>query len=133
MQQLSELKRSPARSQQLATGDNCADVRPSHHDRCAECGHAVGDSWVSYRQDSAHPETLIQHFGGIVMAGPAEPRPIRPEPRIRDFRYPDDLEVFFHSWCAPRIKLPERLQEHDHVKSPAGRSTARHAWTDAHA
>jgi hypothetical protein len=45
------------------------------------------------------------------MAGPAEPRPIRPEPRIRDFRYPDDLEVFFHSWCAPRIKLPGRLQE----------------------
>ena len=87
------------------------DVRPSPEDRCAECGHAVADAWVSYRQDPVDPETLIQHFGGIVNAGLAEPPTDRPEPRIRAFRYPDDLGVFFHSWCAPRIKLPEKLEE----------------------
>jgi len=59
---------------------------------------------VSYRQDPVDPETLIQHFGEIVNAGPVEPQMDRPEPRVRDFRYPDDLEVFFH-------KLPEKLQE----------------------
>jgi hypothetical protein len=46
-----------------------------------------------------------------VNAGPAEPPVDRPKPRIRDFRYPDDLGVFFHSWCAPRVKLPKKLHE----------------------
>lgn len=93
-----------------ATG-NRAYVRPSPDDRCAECRHTVGDAWVSYRQDPANPENQVQHFGGIVNAGPAEPPVERPEPRTRDFRYPDDLEVFFHTWCAPRVKLPEELQK----------------------
>jgi len=66
---------------------------------------------VSYRRDPGDPGTLLRHFSGIVKAGPAEPPTDRPEPRTRDFRYPDDLEVFFHSWCAPRAKLPEKLQD----------------------
>src|SRR3989442_644097 len=90
---------------------NRADVRPSHHDRCAECCDPVGDRWVSYRQDPGDPQTLIKHFGGIVRTGPVEPRPDMPKPRIRDFRYPEDLGAFFHSSCAPVIKLSETMQE----------------------
>lgn len=101
----------PARGQHLAPGGNRVDVRPSPDDRCAECGQAVGDSWVSYRPDPADRENLVQHFVGFVNAGPAEPPADRPKSRIRDFRYPDDLGVFFHSWCAPKAKLPEKLQE----------------------
>jgi hypothetical protein len=71
----------------------------------------VADSWETYRPDPANPENLIQQFGGIVIAGPAEPPVERPEPRRRDFRYPDDVSVFFHSRCAPRVPLPEKLQE----------------------
>jgi hypothetical protein len=66
---------------------------------------------VSYRPDPADPEKLTHHFGGIVLAGPAEPPVERPRPHPRDFRYPDDLGVFLHSWCAPRVPLPEKLQE----------------------
>ena len=75
---------------------NRIDVHPSGHDRCAECGEAVGDEWVSYRQDSADSETLTQHFGGIIRTGPVEPRSARPKRRVRDFRCPEDLGVFFH-------------------------------------
>lgn len=95
----------------MTTTHSRVDVRPSPEDHCAECGHAVADAWVSYRQDPVDPETLIRDFGGIVNAGAAEPPTDRPEPRIRDFRYPDDLGVFFHSWCAPRVKLSEKLEE----------------------
>lgn len=106
-----ELELEKARDYQAITSGTHADVRPSHDDHCAECGQAVGDSWVSYRPDPANLENLIQHFGGIVNAGPAEPPVARPEPRTRDFRYPDDVGVFFHSWCAPRVELPEKLQK----------------------
>jgi hypothetical protein len=99
------------RGEQMVAPVNDRDVRPAPDDRCAECGHRVADSWVSYRSDPANPENLIRHFGGIVNAGPAEPPVDQPKPRTTDFRYPDDLGVFFHSWCAPRIQLPEKLQE----------------------
>jgi hypothetical protein len=89
-----------------------AEVRPSSEDRCAECGTPVEESWVSYRQKPDDPTRLIHHFGGTVLAGPAEPRAETPKPPTsRDFRYPDDVGVFFHTWCAPRVKLPEKLQE----------------------
>src|SRR2546430_410491 len=91
--------------------DDRTDVRPSSHDCCAACGDAVGGEWVSYRQKPDDPQTLVSHFGGIVKAGPVEPKLNRPRRAVRDFRYPEDLGVFFHSWCAPRIKLPEKLQE----------------------
>jgi hypothetical protein len=29
---------------------------------------------------------------------------------VRDFRYPEDLGVFFNFACAPRVKLPEELE-----------------------
>jgi hypothetical protein len=89
---------------------NPADLRPSVDDRCAECGDAIGDEWVSYRQDSGGPRTLLRHFGGIIRRA-VEPRSDRPAPTIRDFRYPEDMGVFFHLWCAPRVKLPEKTQE----------------------
>jgi len=66
---------------------------------------------VYYRQKPGDPENLIQHFGGVVRTGLVEPQPDMPKPRIRDFRYPEDLGVFFHSWCAPRVKLPQKVQE----------------------
>ena len=88
-----------------------AEVRPSREDRCGECGDPVGDEWVSYRQKPGDPENLIQHFGGVVRTGLVEPQPDMPKPRIRDFRYSEDLGVFFHSWCAPRGDLPEKVQE----------------------
>ena len=89
---------------------NSADGHPSRDDRCAECGDAVGDDWVSYRQDPSDPQTLIKHFGGIVRSGPVEPRPDRPKRTIRNFRCPEDLGAFFHPWCAPGIKLPKKVQ-----------------------
>src|SRR5438309_210246 len=90
---------------------NRADVRPSPDERCAECGISVGDGWVYYSQDSADPQSLIRHFGGIISNGPVEPRPEVPTQPSRDFHYPEDLEVFFHTSCAPRVKLPEKVQE----------------------
>jgi hypothetical protein len=54
---------------------------------------------------------LVRHFGGSIKAGPVEPRPDRPRRTVRDFRYPDDLGVFFHPWCAPSVELPTRLRE----------------------
>ncbi|MGH9145620.1 MAG: hypothetical protein ACRD1Q_02850, partial [Vicinamibacterales bacterium] len=64
-----------------------------------------------YRQKPDDPQSLIRHFGGIVKAGPVEPKLKRPKRTARDFRYPEDLGVFFHSWCAPRVELPEKLQK----------------------
>jgi hypothetical protein len=93
------------------TAGNRVDVRPSRDDRCAECGDPVGEEWVSYRQKPDDPQSLIRHFGGIVKAGPVEPKLKRPKRTARDFLYPEDLGVFFHSWCAPKVKLPEKLQE----------------------
>src|SRR5882724_4086864 len=85
-------------------------VRPSRDDRCAECGDVVADAWVLYAQKPEDPQSLVSHFGGIIKAGPVEPKQARPKRTVRDFRYPDDLGVFFHSWCAPRVELPEKLQ-----------------------
>src|SRR5882724_4715307 len=90
---------------------NLVDVRPSRDDRCAECGDVVADAWVLYAQKPEDPQSLISHFGGIIKAGPVEPRLNRPKRIVRDFRYPEDLGVFFHSWCAPRVELPEKLQK----------------------
>ena len=93
------------------TAANRVDVRPSSHDRCAECGDVVADAWVLYAQKPEDPQSLISHFGGIIKAGPVEPKLKRPKQTARDFRYPEDLGVFFHSWCAPRVELPEKLQK----------------------
>jgi hypothetical protein len=92
-------------------GDRPEVVRPSDHDRCAKCGHAVGDAWVLFKQKPDSPQSLVKHFGGTIKAGPVEPRPHRPERTTRDFRYPQDLDVFFHSSCAPTIQLAEKTQE----------------------
>jgi hypothetical protein len=69
----------------------------------------VGDEWACFRQDPAEPQKLLKSFSGIVLAGPVEPKADRPKRTIRDFRFPDDLGVFFHSWCAPRVRLPEEV------------------------
>jgi hypothetical protein len=84
-----------------------ANLRPSLDDRCPECGDTVGDEWVSFRQDPSDPQRLMKHFSAVVKAGPAEPPPVARKRTIRDFHYPDDLGVFFHSSCAPRARLPE--------------------------
>ena len=70
----------------------------------------VGDEWISYRQKADDPQSLVRHFAGVIKAGPIEPKLKTPERTARDFRYPDDLDVFFHSWCAPKAHLPEKLQ-----------------------
>jgi hypothetical protein len=70
----------------------------------------VGDEWISYRQRADDPQSLVRHFAGVSKAGPIEPKLKRPERTARDFRYPDDLDVFFHSWCASKVHLPEKLQ-----------------------
>jgi hypothetical protein len=88
-----------------------AEVRPSPDDRCPECGDPVGHEWVSFRQDPIKSESLVRHFAGVVRAGPIEPEPKRPKRTIRDFRYPEDLDVFFHSWCAPRARLSEEKEK----------------------
>lgn len=91
---------------------NRVEVRPSRDDRCAECGDAVADAWVLYALKPEDPQSLVSHFGGIIRTGPVEPKLKRPPRRtVRDFRYPEDLGVFFHSWCAPRVELPEKLQK----------------------
>jgi hypothetical protein len=71
------------------------EVPPAKNALCAECGDALGDEVVAYRQDPDDPQTLLKHFSGIVKAGPVEPKPIRSTRAARDFRYPDDLDVFF--------------------------------------
>src|SRR2546425_9699209 len=93
------------------TAGNRLDVHPSRDDRCAECGDVVADAWVLYAQKPEDPQSLISHFGGIIKAGPVEPKQARPKRTARAFRYPEDLDVFFHSWCAPRVELPEKLQK----------------------
>ncbi len=90
---------------------NRTDVRPYRHERCAECGAAVGDEWVSYRQGPSDRETLSRHFGGIIGTGPIEPPPERPKRTIREFRGAEDLGVYFHPWCAPEARVPEQVQE----------------------
>jgi hypothetical protein len=70
----------------------------------------IGDEWESIRLDSRNPERLVRRFAGIVLAERVEPKVNRPKSTRRDFRYPDDLGVFFHPWCAPRIPLPEKIQ-----------------------
>jgi hypothetical protein len=111
----------------VAVEGKTESVRPSVDDRCAECGQLVGDEWVSYRRDPADPQALRWHFGGVVRAEPKKgrrkpieepaidpPSPVvaatSPRENVRDFRYPDDLDVFFHRTCAPRVKLPEKLE-----------------------
>jgi hypothetical protein len=88
-------------------------VRPSAEDRCAEGGELVGHEWVCYRRDPADPQSLRWHFGGVVRARKVVEKPpiYPPRENVRDFRYPDDLDVFFHRACAPRVELPEKLKE----------------------
>ena len=66
---------------------------------------------MSYRQKPDDPQTLIKHFGGIVRTGPVELRPDTAKRSVRDFRYPDDLRVSFHPRCAPKVNLPEKVQQ----------------------
>jgi hypothetical protein len=89
------------------TVGNRPDYRPAPDDRCAECGESLHHEWVSYRLDPASPRRVVRHFAGIIKAGPVEPQPLRPVRTNREFRYPDDVGAFFHSWCAPRTTLPE--------------------------
>jgi hypothetical protein len=69
-------------------------------------------STISSRSTSAErgaPEPLPDVL--LVKTGPVEPRADRPKRTVRDFRCPDDLGVFFHPWCAPRVELPTALRE----------------------
>jgi hypothetical protein len=103
--------RSRDRGKESLLTDSPAEIRPSPHDRCAECGDAIGDEWVFFRQDPENPQSVLKHFSGIVLARPVEPKPVRPQRARRDLRLPEDLGVFFHSWCGLRAKLPEKVQE----------------------
>lgn len=101
--------------------------QPSADERCPECGELVGHEWISYRRDPAEPQALRWHIGGIVRAEPRRRRGKRSEEptvepasaapvaalrreNVREFRYPDDLNVFFHQTCAPKVRLPEKLE-----------------------
>lgn len=89
----------------IELAENRADVRPSQHDRCAECGTAVAGQWVSYRQDPDNPATLISHFGGIVTTGPAEPPPPTiPKPSVRDLEASPRLAKEIHRGSAHRSR-----------------------------
>lgn len=68
-------------------------VRPSPDERCAECGAAVANEWVSYRPDPGDPRALIKHFAAIVTTGPVEPPAERLRRPVREFRHPDDVGV----------------------------------------
>src|SRR5438093_9154830 len=64
-----------------------------------------------YRQSPEDQHSLVKHFGAVVKTGPVEPRSDMPKQTTRDFRYPEDLDVFFHSSCAPAIKLSESMEK----------------------
>jgi hypothetical protein len=66
---------------------------------------------VSYRQDPDDPQSVIKDFSGIVLAGPVEPRPDRPKRMTRDFRHPQDLGLFFHPRCTPRVILAGKARD----------------------
>lgn len=83
----------------------------SQPDRCAACGETISDGWVSYRRSPENPKSLIHHFGGVIRTAGIEPPRRTPNLPPRDFRYPDDVGVFFHSSCAPRVEVPERIQD----------------------
>lgn len=88
-------------------------LRPSGDARCGECGEAIDDEWESYRLDPADPQTLIGYFGGIVGSEPGERKTDELKAgvasrSIREFRYPEDLGVFFHRRCAPRVHRDEK-------------------------
>ena len=91
-------------------GDRPEVQGPSSQDRCGECGGAVCEAWVSFRNNPDDAQTLIKHFGGIVRAWPEESQRDRPTRSDREFRYPEDLGVFFHPWCAPKVKLSEKME-----------------------
>jgi hypothetical protein len=86
------------------------EIRPSSRDRCAECGGArLAASGITSGRIPRIRRTCSGTLAGSFSA--AEPPPIRHKRLIRDFDPNTDLGVFFHSWCAPRAKLPEKLQE----------------------
>jgi hypothetical protein len=53
--------------------------------------------------------TLV--LGGAVKTRLIEPRRGRPNRTVREFRCPEDLDVFFHQSCAPRLTLPQELRD----------------------
>jgi hypothetical protein len=42
---------------------------------------------------------------------PEPPRVAPLRENVREFRYPQDLEVYFHRNCAPRVELPEKVKQ----------------------
>ena len=92
-------------------GANSSDYRPSQPDRCAACGEAVSDAWVSYRRNPDDPKSLIHHFGGVIRTTGIEPPRLTPNRPPRDFRDPEDVGAIFHSSCAPRVEVPEKIQD----------------------
>ena len=68
----------------------------------------MGGEWISYRQNPTDPQSLSEHFGGIVRTGPAESQESA-KASVRAFRYSGDLGVFFHATCAPRVRLSEQI------------------------
>lgn len=89
-------------------GSRTSDSRP---DRCAACGETISDGWVSYRPNPDNPKSLIHHFGGVIRTIGIEPPQRLPKLPPRDFRDPDDVGAVFHSPCAPRVQVPERIQD----------------------
>jgi len=83
--------------------EGARELQPqSGQDRCAECGGTnLGDGWVSYRRDPTNVTAVLKHFGGMVWIEAQESQSRDAKTARRDFRYPEDLGVFFHRTCAP--------------------------------
>lgn len=100
-------------------------ARPRENARCSGCREALGDEWVSYRQDPQDHEALLQDFSKVVrwetrrgqrgaaLAGTFKgfSRTTRDD-SPRAFHDPEDLGLFFHPACAPKLNLTEKMQ-HD--------------------
>jgi hypothetical protein len=97
-------------NEEVAHADS-SDSRPSQPNRCGECGESIRGGWVSYRRNPDDPKGLIHHFGGVIRTTGIEPPERMPTLPPRDFRDPDDVGAVFHSLCAPRVEVLERIQD----------------------
>lgn len=88
---------------------NDPDDRSARQSHCAECGEQVGDEWVSFKEDPADPNTVVQCLG-LVGTGPVAPPDRERKRTVRNLRH-EDLGLVFHRRCAPRLELPESAQD----------------------
>lgn len=82
---------------------------PSVGARCAECGEAVGEEWVSYEESPRDKGLIVQRFAGFLKAGPVSSPEKLQTRRVRALR-PVDLGRVFHRSCAPEARLSKKTQ-----------------------